>query len=99
MKKLRNLAKEINELLITNPIVAEYLSLKKQIEEDKDLISLYSNIDELRKEVCHNKEKDSEEYYLLLEKYNDDSRVKRFKLLKKEVEELLYQISDILSLK
>ena len=96
---MRNLAKEINELLLANPVVCEYLSLKKQIEEDEELVKLYQSIDQLRKEVCRNKEKDSDEYYLLLEKYNNDLRIKRFKFLKKDVEELLSQISDILSLK
>ena len=40
MKKLNNLAKEINELLLENSTIKEYLMLKKEIEEDNVLQEL-----------------------------------------------------------
>ena len=99
MKKLHKLAKEINDLLLKDKTIQEYLELKKNIENDEKLIGLKNKLDTLRKEICKNKDKDSEEYYNLLDKYNDDSRIKRLNLLKKEIQEYFVEISDILSLK
>ena len=99
MKRLNDLAKEINRLLLSDESIKEYLILKEEIINDSKLSDIYNRLDSLRKDVCKNKEKDSSEYYNLLEQYENDCRVKRYKVLKKEVEELFYDISDILSLK
>ena len=99
MKKLNNLAKEINSLLLENETIKEYLSLKNEIEKDVKLVNLKNELDLLRKEICKDKEKDSEEYFILLDKYNNDYRIKRFNSLKKEINEYFVEISDILSLK
>ena len=96
---MNDLAKEINRLLLSDESIKEYLILKEEIVNDSKLSDIYSRLDSLRKDVCKNKEKDSSEYYNLLEQYENDCRVKRYKVLKKEVEELFFDISDILSLK
>ena len=99
MKRLNSLAKEINELLLNDETVKKYLSLKQEINNDKKLSKIYEKLDILRKEICKDKEKDSSEYYSLLEEYENDYRVKEYKILKKEVETFFLEISEILSLK
>ena len=98
MKKLNNLAKEINELLLENPTIKEYLLLKKEIEEDNALQELKKQLDVLRKEICKAKDRDSEQYFLLLDKYKKNLKIKRFETLKKEIQAYFVEISDILSL-
>ena len=95
---MNNLAKEINELLLKNPTIKEYLMLKKEIEEDKVLQELKNKLDVLRKEICKEKDRDSEEYFLLLEKYKQNFKIRRFESLKKEIQAYFVEISDILSL-
>ena len=99
MKKLNSLAKEINSLLLSNPTIQEYLTLKKEIESDENIVLLRQKLDCLRKDICNNKDKDSDEYYFLLDKYNNDFRIKKYNKLKREIEEYFVEISDILSLK
>jgi len=95
---LNKLAKEINDLLLNNEEVKEYLSLKNDIENDEELNALKRRLDEIRKKVCKNKDMDSSEYFELLDKYNGHLKIKRFNVLKKEINEYLTEISDILSL-
>lgn len=99
MKKLNNLAKEINEMLLEDVTIKRYLKLKQEIENDQELVSIYQKLDSLRKEICKNKEKDSSEYYKLLNIYKSDIRVKEYENLKNEVSEFLLTISEILQLK
>ena len=95
---MHNLAKEINELLLDNGSISEYLRLKKEIDSDEELQEIKSKLDGIRKKVCKNKDMDSSEYFELLDKYNSDLRIKQFNSLKKEICEYLVEISDILSL-
>ena len=95
---MHNLAKEINELLLDNGSISEYLRLKKEIDSDEELQEIKSKLDGIRKKVCKNKDTDSSEYFELLDKYNSDLRIKQFNSLKKEICEYLVEISDILSL-
>ena len=96
---MNKLACQINELLLNDPIVRDYLELKKQIEEDEELSCLYKQLNDMRKVICKNKDMDSSEYYSLLSQYNSDVRIKRFNLLKREIHSCFLEISDILSLK
>lgn len=96
---MNNLAKEINTLLLENETIKEYLNLKKEINEDEDLNNLKEKLDDIRKESCKNKKDFSEEYYKLLDIYTNDSRIKRFQKLQKDINEYFSEISDILSLK
>ena len=95
---MNNLAKEINELLLKNPTIKEYLMLKKEIEEDKVLQELKNKLDVLRKEICKEKDRDSEDYFLLLDQYKQNFKIRRFESLKKEIQAYFVEISDILSL-
>ena len=99
MKKLIKVAKEINELLLKDPLINEYLKLKEEIEEDTQLMELKGRLDLLRKEICKDKEKDSDEYYNLLDVYKQDKRIRRYEVLQKEINGFFSDISDILSLK
>ena len=99
MKKLNDLAKEINSLLKENPTIKEYLELKKQVESKKELQETTLKLDELRKDICKDKNRDSDEYFMLLDKYESDPLIKRYTQLKREINEYFVDISDILSLK
>ena len=99
VKKLNDLAKDINILLLENDTIREYLSLKEEIEDDKELLNSRNKLDVLRKKICKNKEEDSEQYFIMLDEYNNDYRIKRFNALKKEINEYFIELSDILSLK
>lgn len=95
---MNKLAREINELLLNDPIIKEYLELKNNIESDQKLIAIRDELDELRRKVCKNKDMDSKGYYDLLDEYKNDYRIKRYEALQKEIKEYLAEISDILSL-
>ena len=99
MKKLNKLARNINELILENESVKEYLFLKKEIENDKHLQEVKEKLDLLRKEICKDKSKDSEEYFNLLQGYKEDEKIKRCEQLYLEIKDLMMNISDILSLK
>ena len=96
---MNNLAKEINALLLEDQTIKEYINLKKEIDNDKKLSSLYQELDKKRKNLCKKKDTDSKAYYELLELYNSDKRVKKLKSLQKEIQDYLMDVSDILSLK
>ena len=95
---MENSAKKINDEILTNTIVIEYLELKKAIEKDRELVKKRSQLDEMRKEICKDKNKDSEEYYKLLDEYKNNPKIKRFEHLSGEIKGLIVEISDILSL-
>lgn len=95
---MHKLAKSINEEILSNPLVREYLELKKDIENDEFLQSKRDYLDVLRKQICKDKNRDSEEYYSILEEYKNNPKVKRFEYLKSEIRGLIVDISDILSL-
>lgn len=96
---MNNLAWEINGLLHKNSTIKEYLELKQKIENDKELKETVYKLDELRKEICKDKNKDSDEYFTLLDEYKKNALINRYSQLKKEINEYLVEISDILSLK
>ena len=96
---MKNLAKKINESLIENETVKEYLCLKKEIEEDEELTKTKLKLDELRKQICKDKSMDSEEYYLLLENYKNNPKIKKYERISGEIKGIMVDISDILSLK
>lgn len=96
---MNKLARNINELILENESVKEYLFLKKEIENDKHLQEVKEKLDILRKEICKDKSKDSEEYFNLLQGYKEDEKIKRCEQLYLEIKDLMMNISDILSLK
>lgn len=96
---MNKLARNINELILENESVKEYLFLKKEIENDKHLQEVKEKLDILRKEICKDKSKDSEEYFNLLQGYKEDEKIQRCEQLYLEIKDLMMNISDILSLK
>ena len=98
MKKLENSAKKINKEILNHPLVKEYLELKKAIEKDSELQRKRQELDTIRKELCKEKNGDSEQYYLLLDEYKKNSKIRRFEYLNNEIKGLIVEISDILSL-
>lgn len=90
------LANKINTLLLDNDKVKEYVYLKEELNNDDKIKDIRNKLDIIRKKEC--KENGlSDEYYSLLNVYESDLRVKRMKLLYKEINEVLIQISEILS--
>ena len=98
MKQLENSAKKINEEILNHPLVKEYLKLKIAIEKDVTLQRKKQKLDAMRKELCNEKEGDSDQYYSLLEEYKKDWKISRFEYLNNEIKGLMVEISDILSL-
>lgn len=96
---MNNLAKEINSLLLENESVKEFLELKKEIDMDEKINELKKELDVLRKKICKNKQDDSSEYYSLLDIYNSNLKIRRYNQLKKDIQDYLVEICDILSLK
>ena len=96
---MKKLAKEINQLLLDNTEIKDYLKLREEIDNDSSFKEIKSKLDDMRKKICKDKEADSSEYYELLTLYKNDERIVRFESLNKEIKELLIDISDILSLK
>ena len=95
---MHKLAKSINEEILSNPLVKEYLELKKNIENDEFLQNKRDYLDDLRKQICKDKNRDSEEYYSILEEYKNNPKIRRFEYLESEIRGLIVDISDILSL-
>ncbi|MBR3891315.1 MAG: YlbF family regulator [Bacilli bacterium] len=95
---MENSAKKINEEILNHPLVKEYLKLKIAIEKDVALQRKKQKLDAMRKELCKEKEGDSDQYYSLLEEYKKDWKISRFEYLNNEIKGLMVEISDILSL-
>ena len=96
---MEKLAKSINDSILENETVKEYLKLKEDIKNDNNLQELKGKLDSLRKEICKDKSKDSEEYFKLLEMYKNNEKVKKYETLYVEIKSLMVNVSDILSLK
>lgn len=95
--------KIVHENLFNDPIVAEYFSLKKQIENDSYLTDLHNNIVTYAKTMTTNINDDQvyfenkEKYERELEKYNSHPLVVDFKEISKEVNMLLLQLKNIIN--
>lgn len=93
----------VHENLFNDPIVAEYFSLKKQIENDSYLTDLYNNIVIYAKAMTTNINDDQvyfenkEKYERELEKYNSHPLIVDFKEISKEVNMLLLQLKKIIN--
>ena len=98
MKKLEKTAKQINDLILSNPLVKEYLALKDEVENDPSLSKIREELDSMRKVICKDKSMSSDEYYELLSVYKEDKRIARLEYLNDEIKGLIVEISDILSL-
>ena len=88
----------INNKIKENYVYIKYVELKKKIEEDKDLKSIEDRLNCLKNEVCKNKDNESlDEYYKLEKEYKNHTLVKEYLFYKEELNVLLKDIANILS--
>jgi len=94
------IAKDINEGIKNSSVYRQYLICKSNVENNEYLNSLKVRMEELKSLNCKGKdEKFIDEYYELEKKYMNNILVKEYEDSKKEMYELLKDISDILSFK
>ena len=91
MNDVDKAVEELKVALDKEPIIQEYLSLKKAIENDEELKRMRSEIARLTNEGKF------EERDALLGIYNSHPLVSNFNQAKEEVASLLSEIKDILS--
>ena len=81
---------ELSEQIKKEPLVIEYLHLKELLENDEELKNL-------RKEIAKaSLEKDEKKHQALKEMYDNHPLVNNFYLMKEEVENLLFEIKNII---
>lgn len=81
---------ELSEQIKKEPLVIEYLHLKELLENDEELKNL-------RKEIAKaSLEKDEKKHQELKEMYDNHPLVNNFYLMKEEVENLLFEIKNII---
>ena len=93
-----NIKKEIDDLfeeLTETTLYKDYINAKKQLEENTEIMDIIDEIKRLQKIATNNKdeviEKDIKELYIKLESY---PIYQSFLILKEEVENKLYNISN-----
>ena len=91
MNDVDKILEELKSELDNLPEIQEYLSLKKALEENKELKQMRLEIARLQNEGK------KEEHDNLLNLYNSHPLVVNYTLAKEEVKNLLLQIKDILS--
>jgi cell fate (sporulation/competence/biofilm development) regulator YmcA (YheA/YmcA/DUF963 family) len=98
-----NKAEELNQWLLNQNEVKEYLKYDKLIKEHPELSNLEKEIKELQKEIVNKKHKDEycddiiKEYEEKKEIFFSNPIVNNYLLLKEEVNELCQQINNILN--
>lgn len=96
---MEGLAKKINELIKETVAYRRYLEYKNKVECDEYLSDLKNKMMVLKKEMCKgNKQELINDYNKLEIKYKGSILVKEYEKSKEEVEVLLKNITDILSL-
>ena len=94
--------KEVKEELYSSSVIQEYLSLKKQIENNPELLSLEKEVREHQKKMCENIQndevyiKEKELYELKQNKLKAHPLYQNFESSKEEVVALLKQIKEAL---
>lgn len=83
---IQNTKKEI----LNEPVVQDYLRLKKLIESSSYLTNLEKEIKYLQK--CNPTEEEKEKYFSLLKKYNEDPLVIQFKNISEDVYNFLEEV-------
>ena len=91
MDKLISLSEEIRKELDKDPLFQEYISLKNEVDNNKELKALK------QKMVLAKKEGRNDNYQKYLNEYNNHPLVVNFLFLESEVADYLKQISDILN--
>ena len=93
------LAQKINEEIKKSNIYKNYVSLKEKIENDSKLVVIKDKLESIKKETCKSRDnKLINEYYELEKEYKNNIIVKEYLKSKEELNDLLKDIVDILSL-
>ena len=87
---------KVKKDLLNEPIVKEYLRLKELILESDELSKLKKRISFLQK--CHVSEEEKDEYYKLLNEYNNNPLIIQFKSVSDDVCNLLEEIKKELEI-
>lgn len=97
---MEELASKINALIKESLTYKVYLEYKNKVEEDKSLKVLRDEMAHLKKELCKAKnDKLLGEYNELEKEYRSNAIVKEYEKSREKMENLLRNITDILSLK
>lgn len=96
---MEELAKHINEKIKGSKEYKNYAFYKEQIENNIQLQEIKDKMNFLKEQICKNRSEELlKEYYSLEFKYKESAIVKEYLHSKETLEELLRNISDILSL-
>ncbi len=93
---------EVRSILFNDPLVKEYLSLKKQISENKYLSDLEKDIVVHEKAMTQNMNNDEiyfsekEQYESLKEKYDNDPLIINYKTVVEELIDILNEVKQVL---
>lgn len=97
---MEEIAGEINRLIKNCKLYKRYLECKNNVESNENLKKLQIKMKELKDVNCKSSNDDLiEEYYELEKIYMSNILVKEYESSKREIYNLLSEISDILSLK
>ena len=102
MTDLEKKLQEVHSILFDEPLVKEYLSLKKQIESSEYLSSLQKEIIIHEKEMTKNVNdddiyfKEKEIYEDLKSKFDNDPLVINFKNVSEELLDILNEVKQVL---
>ena len=89
----------INERIKTSSVYKNYKYFKSVVAENEELSDLRSKMQELKNVICKNRNQNLvDEYYLLEKQYKNNSLIKQYEECKKDLEDLLKEMVDILSL-
>lgn len=81
---------EINNLLLKNKIIEEFLNLKKVINEDQELNKLWKKMNYYKN--CNNESEDNFEAQLIYKEIISHPLISNYLECKKEVKELLNEV-------
>ena len=93
---------EVRSILYSNPLVEEYFSLKKQIENNKELALLEREIVIHEKAMTKNMDndeiyfKEKEIYESLKSKYDNDPLIVNYSHIVEELSSLLNEVKEVL---
>ena len=102
MTDLEKKLQEVHSILFDEPLVKEYLSLKKQIESSEYLSSLQKEIIIHEKEMTKNVNddeiyfKEKEIYEDLKSKFDNDPLIINFKNVSEELLDILNEVKQVL---
>lgn len=92
-------ATRLNEEIKNSDVYKEYVHYKSFVENDEKLLSLKRELDELKKSICASHNEDLvDQYYNKEKEYKNSPLMKDYIRSKEQLNDLLKDIVDILSL-